>query len=375
MRIGMMALPGTASPEDLRSLGVSSLRVQFRTLLSDGTPDPAGVDEFRALWAPCVQAGFQLHGISPFPSDLPGGDPTEASWSLAWRRAGAGIAEALGDLVGSWQIGNELNIWQFRAPMRTLPAAARFVADVADGLRQGSHDVRLGINAFGVGESTAELYGYVYGPGAALSLDYVGVDAYPGCWEDGGPESWHTIIDRVWSLGGGRPVVVCEIGFPSRGDIAVPGELDAYLRRLGYRHLSEVEADRDRLLAASPGPLAAAFAKLPTESWAEDFEDSAGHLLKKWRRSWGGGAHTPEKQARYFSEALEFLLVDPRIEELILFMFQDPPVCWSCGQPDCPLETSWGFVDLDGRRKPVFGAVETMVHRLGIVAGPSRQVG
>jgi len=110
-----------------------------------------------------------------------------------------------------------------------------------------------------------------------------------------------------------------------------------------------------------PEPLAKAFAELPAASWAEDFEDSAHHLLKKWRWGWGEGPHSPEKQARYFEEALGIMLADPRVGEVLLFMYQDIERCWSCGQADCPLETSWGFLDTAGRPKPVFSAVRTLL--------------
>jgi hypothetical protein len=363
MRIGTMALPGTANAADLRELGASSVRVMFRGLLPDGQPDPAAIEAFRTEWMPFVNAGLRLHGLTPFPADLPGADPSAPGWSRTWRRAGAAISEALGDIVDSWQIGNELNIFQFRAPLRTIPEAARWVADIAGGLRETRPGVRLGINTFGVGDTAAELYGIVCDPAASTQLAYAGVDAYPGCWMEGGPQTWRSIIDRTWEIGRGRPIAVCEVGFPSRGELEAPGDLLAYLRGIGYNSIDEVEADRERLIAAAPGPLAAAFAALPTSSWGEDFEDSAGHLLKKWRLSWGGGSHSEEKQARYFSETLEILLSDERIEELVLFLFQDLVTCWSCGQADCPIETSWGFVDLAGRRKPVFRVIQDLVGR------------
>jgi hypothetical protein len=367
MNVGIMVLPGTASPDGLADLGVRSLRVRYQGLLADGRLDPSGVDAFRTAWQPFARAGFRIHAVTPFPSDLPGGDPQAPSWSAAWRRAGAALGEALGDLVESWQIGNELNIWQFRAPLRSTEEAARFVHALATGLRETAPEARLGTNAFGTGDGAAELFRLLYGGPMGATLDYVGIDAYPGCWEPGGPERWPAIIDRVSVLGGGRPIAVCEIGFPSRGEVAAPGELEALLRRLGYARLADVEADRGPLLAATPEPLASAFASLPKEAWAEDFEDLGCHLLRKWRWGWGEGPHSPEKQAAYFGTALGSLLVDPRIEEVLLFMYRDASACWTCGRPDCPLETAWGFVDQEGRAKPVVPVVRELLERLGLV--------
>lgn len=352
-----MALAGTASVERLQALGVTSVRVTYHPLLPTGEPDPAGIAEFRRTWGPLVAAGFRLHGVTPFPADLPGSDPDDPQWWAAWRRVGAGLAEALGDLVDSWQIGNELNIWQFRRPLRSIADAARFVRAMAEGLREGLPGLRLGINAFGVGASAHELYRAVYDGDAGTLLDYVGVDYYPGIWEAGRPADWAVAVERAWTAGRGRPVVVCEVGCPSRGDVAEPGELERYLRTLGYRNPAAVEGDRDRLLAAAPPLLAAALAELPSDAWDEDFLDTACHLIKKWRWTWDGRPHSPAKQARFFAEVLATLLGDDRIDEVLLFMLQDVPVCWTCGAEDCPLETAWGLLDRDGRPKPAFEVV------------------
>lgn len=365
-RVGIMALAGAAPVDGLRELGVSVVRTAPRRLLRPDGMDPQGVAEFRAHWQPHVDAGLRLHVCSPFPGDLTGVDPGDTAWEATWERVGAELGEGLGDMVASWQLGNELNIWQFRDPLPGIAEAVRFVAALGRGLRAAAPHSRLGVNAFGVAADAAALYGALYGPDSPVELDYIGVDAYPGCWVPGGPQEWRGIVERVWELGGGRPITICEIGFPSRGEVAAPGEFAAFVRGLGYPDPASVEVDRGRLLEASPGPLAEAFARLPASSWEADFVDSGHHLLRKWRWGWGEGPHSPEKQARYFGEALDILLPDERVEEVLLFMFQDMERCWSCGQEDCPLETSWGFVDSRGRPKPVFEAVR---RRIGVAAG------
>lgn len=369
MRVGIMALPGAVSPDALRQLGVRSVRVTYRKLLSNGEPDPSGIAEFRRAWAPIVAAGFRLHGVTPFPGDLSGVNPDDPTWFAVWRRAGAGLAEALGDLVDSWQIGNELNIWQFRSPLRTIAAAGRYVTAVAQGFRAVLPDLRLGINAFGVGPSALELYRCVYEPEGGSLLDYIGLDYYPGIWERGQPRDWATAIDRVWLAGRGRPVVVSEIGCPSRGEVASPGELEGYLERLGYASLEEVEADRSRLLATAPPSLAEFFGRLPSDAWEDDFLDTACHLIKKWRWSWDGRAYTPDKQAAYFRDTLPTVFADRRIDEVLLFMYRDAAVCWTCGAEDCPLETAWGLMDREGRLKPAFHVVAGLIREMG---SPSR---
>jgi hypothetical protein len=356
-RLGMMVLPGTASVPDLRELGVTTVRTVQRDLLRDGSLDAAAVARFRAAWSPWVEAGFHLHLVTPFPADLPGVDPADRAGRRAWQAIGAGLGEALGDLVGSWQIGNELNLWHFREPLATIREAVPFVAAVGRGLRRTAPGARLGVNAFGSGPDAAELIAALCGPDAAIDLDYIGVDSYPGSWEPGGPSTWRATLDRVWELGHGRPIAVCEVGFASRGEVAASGELAAYLARLGYRDAASVETDRRALLAVAPEPLRRHLERLPAAEWAADFEDSAHHLLRKWPWGWGPGSHTPEKQARYLEETLAILLQDERVEEVLLFMWRDLERCWTCGREDCPLETAWGFVDRAGRRKPAVATI------------------
>jgi hypothetical protein len=359
--VSIMAMPGTASVAELRDLGVSGVRVTPRDLLVEGRVSPEGVSKFRADWQPLVAAGLGLHLVTPWPRDLPSADPTTRRWERRWRAIGQELGRSMGDLVTSWQLGNELNLWFFRAPLRTSADVVRFVGALGGGVRDECPASRLGINAFGIDEGAVHLLQTIYGPLAPLELDFIGIDCYWGSYQPGGPSDWKSTLDLVWNLGGGRPLAVCEIGFPSAGDVSAPGELLAFLRTLGYTSLDEVERDRSRLLAAAPALLADAFASLPTESWADDFEDSACHLLGKWRRSWSGGPQSPEEQARYFRECLSFMLDDPRICDLMLFMFRDLTQCWACGRLNCPIETSWGFVDSEGRPKPVYAAVRELL--------------
>src|SRR5207302_656277 len=139
-------------------------------------------------------------------------DPAQGEWEAAWRRIGRELGGSIGDLVASWQIGNELNIWYFRAPLRTIRAAANFVRATGHGLRDELPSSRLGINAFGIDDGAVQLYEALYSSYAELRLDFIGTDCYWGSWQAGGPSDWKATIDLVSKLGGGRPVAVCEIG-------------------------------------------------------------------------------------------------------------------------------------------------------------------
>ena len=364
--VSIMTLPGTATVESLRDLGLSGIRVAPRDLVEGGGVSDAGIEKFRADWSPFVEGGFGLHVVTPFPGDLAATNgaatngPATAS-ARTWRGIGRELGESIGDLVTTWQLGNELNLWHFRRPLQRTDEIVGFVGSLGSGLRDAKPGCRLGINAFGIEDDALNLYRALYGPSAPLQLDFVGTDAYWGSWQLGGPDDWRRTIDTVSAVGGGVPVAVCEIGFPSAGGLWGDGELDTYLGRLGYRSAAEVEGDRARLLAAAPPSLADILATLPTEDWATDFEDHACHLVQKWRHLWGGQPATPDRQAAYFAAALPALLDDPRVSDVMLFIYQDLEPCWTCQQVTCPLETSWGFVDVRGRPKPVFATVQRIL--------------
>jgi hypothetical protein len=300
---------------------------------------------------------------TPLPADLPGRGGAHAD-VRRWHDVGVQLGAAIGDLVSSWQIGNELNIWDFRQPLETVEDAAQWVGAFGAGIRDAQPGASLGVNPFGTDTGARTLLDVLYGDDRQIDLDWVGVDGYPGSWQPGGPASWIETIDRVSELGRGKPIVVCEIGYPSGGDVARPGELRAFLASIGYGpEVDEavIERDRSALLAAASPRLAERLAALPAASWEEDFTDTASHLIRKWPRSWGPGGMTPEKQQRYFEEALPVLLSDGRVLRVLLFIFRLPETCWTCGREDCPLETQWGFVDAAGRRKPVFDAIRRML--------------
>ena len=42
----------------------------------------------------------------------------------------------------------------------------------------------------------------------------------------------------------------------------------------------------------------------------------------------------------------------------IVYSYSDSDACYICGQSDCPVETGWGLVDLDGNPKPAYHAVK-----------------
>ena len=42
----------------------------------------------------------------------------------------------------------------------------------------------------------------------------------------------------------------------------------------------------------------------------------------------------------------------------VIYCWGDSDACYVCGQADCPVETGWGLVDLNGNPKPAYYAVQ-----------------
>lgn len=243
------------------------------------------------------------------------GEPGSERYLQCYQAVCQWLADDLRGIVSAWQIANELDIRQFAGPL-SLRQAAELIRHGARGLKAADPAVFVGPNSGGAPEALF-LYGRLYGdPGSPL--DYCGVDQYYATWQPGGPESWDSRIAELWELTR-APVVINEWGFASAGEVM--GEEE---RNLGVPNCQ----------------------------------------LRKWRFTWGLG-HTPEGQAEFVRRAFDaFVAHRDHLAGLFFYRWEDQERCWQCGRPDCPVETAWGLVDLQGRPKPAFHAFREGVARL-----------
>ena len=84
-----------------------------------------------------------------------------------------------------------------------FPSTALLAMSTPLGIREGNPNARVGVNmATGHVASADCMYRALY-PSNTVKWDFVGVDAYYGTWEPGGPEKWRETIDRIHTLCGG----------------------------------------------------------------------------------------------------------------------------------------------------------------------------
>jgi hypothetical protein len=231
----------------------------------------------------------------------------------AYEETCAFLAEDLRGLVQAWQIGNELDWHQFSGPLNPRQACD-YILSGARGLKTSDPSLVIGHNPTG-GPKSYFFYARLFGDGL---MDYCGIDRYYGSWQGGGPEDWNDQIEELFDLTQ-APVFINEWGFASAGGVMT---------------------EEDRRAGAST---------------------CACH---RWPHTWGEG-HTPENQAEFVRRAFDaFIAQRDRMLGQLYFRWADQPTCWQCGKPDCPAETAWGLVDLEGRPKPSYFAYKDGVERL-----------
>jgi hypothetical protein len=295
---------------------------------------------------------------TPFPSDVRGPDPGSTAWYDLWREACRIAAVELGGIVRGWQVGNEMNSWFFRMPLRSIEEAAEFVAAGADGICSEDPTALVGTNAFGLDADVEHLYRLLHGPDFRPVLGYVGVDLYSGAWHPGGPDEWRGALDRVATLAPGVPIIAQEFGLPSRGRMFAEGEVEEWLASNGYRRAADVVQDPAALLRAASPTLRDYIRTVPPDLLEEDLPEILTHVLNARRYGWGGPVSTPETQAAYLERLYGILLTDRRVAGTFVFSWHDFDVCYRCGSRMCDQEPPWGLTDVNEDPKPAWWTVK-----------------
>lgn len=347
-----------------RDAGLGWARLPMDSWFEPGTdrPDRKAFRALRETYRPYIEAGTRFVGISPNPKALAIGDVGSKAWFRTFREACRVAASELGDVIPAWQIGNELNNYVFRQPMKTNADAAQFIAECGQGLREGDSSALLGVNMAGFGPGALDLYERVYGSQSVCQLDYVGADGYFGSWSTGGPKDWYEKLDLLDRLGHGRPIVIHEFGFGGSGEVRQPDDLLRFVQSRGYASVADVAARPGPFLDSVAPKIRAYMASLPSEFFLPELQGIGVHVLKKWPYTWGSG-HSPETQAVYLEQTLQIFLSDARVTGVFIYCWSDHETCWFCGEPDCPLETAWGLVDTRENPKPAYWAVKRVLSR------------
>jgi len=327
----------TANPELLREAGIGWVRHGFGVPFADavgGELTEQYRERKRQAEAFAAQ-GLRLMGVSPGPGIGLREPDSKGDLQLTWhthmpewfgplgsdqflrnyQAVCEWLARDLRGIVSAWQIANELDIEQFAGPL-TAEQACDLIERGARGFKKTDPALVVGHNPAG-SERAYYFFDRLFQREDAL-LDYCGVDGYFGTWQAGGPANWTERVAELHELTG-TPVLVNEWGFSSAGGAATD------------------EQKRSGLSVCD---------------------------MKTWYHTWGSG-HTPEGQAEFVAAAFDaFRSQRSALLGVFFYRWENQEKCWQCSAPDCPAETAWGLVDLDGNPKPSFHAFKEGVGRL-----------
>ena len=282
----------------------------------------------------------------------------------------------LQDLVSAFQVMNEQTEMIFRQPLTMKESADLTILTLKVMNRfKGNAVVGYNLSANNFSQYLDYLDGY------HEYSDYIGVDIYLGCFETMThnlgflPATGWTWL--IWETTG-RAVVMTEFGYIGEGEAKSDEEKLEILRDYGAQGETLTEAEawakanitefienenfpvglRNYLRAQFDNETAIASALFGGAGVAVDY---SSHLYRALAEniSTNGYPHTPEGQAKFFTDYFEKVVYPcDYICGAILYCLNDAERCGYCLQEDCPVETRWGLLTVDGEKKPSFYAIK-----------------
>ena len=313
-----------------------------------------------------VDKGIRIFGITPYPEDFMeyGLDPRDPADKEGIQEIARFYVEDLRDIVGAFQITNEMGVDRFTYPL-TMEEARDFIGMQLEAMYPVKGDILIGYNL--AAQSLA--------PPNILPLmmrdyhkycDYVGLDLYLGCFEPvlKNANQYMTVLNIVRLLTG-KPIILCEFGYIGLGEPKSNAEKKAILQKYGYNSEKEARENIDAFIGNLPEDLRNEFDRYADETpeyranLMFDGEFS-NHLYCELQDGFGiyGFPHTPEGQANFFSYIIPKLRRMNFVVGTIVYCWSDSGDCYVCGQEECPVETKWGLVDNEGNPKPAYYAVK-----------------
>ena len=312
-----------------------------------------------------VEQGIKIFGVTPYPDDYIeyGLDPRDPASREGIQAIARFYAEDLKDIVGAFQITNEMGVDRFTYPLE-MEEAAEFIGMQLEAMNDVKGDILVGYNL--TAQSLIPKVLPLMMRGYHKYCDYVGMDIYLGCFEPvlKNADQFVTILKLVRLLTG-KPVILCEFGYIGLGEPKSNKEKKAILKEYGYKSERAAKKNIDDFISNLPEELRNEFDRYADETpemrASRMFEgEFSNHLYRELQDGFGvyGFPHTPEGQARFFKYVI------PKVRNLdfvigaIVYCWSDSGACYVCGQEDCPVETKWGLVDCDGNPKPAYYAVK-----------------
>jgi len=337
---------------------------------ADGVTLTAGYLGFRQRLADRTAAGMKTMLVTPYPAAYVnnGMDPRTPEGLAKTAETTKFMVEDLKPYIGAVQISNELGLERFMRPLN-IEESAQFIIAQLKALHPIKGDILVGYNTAGPQmDLNALVKPY------SEYLDWFGLDIYLGCFFGFPSYMWvfDLAITAMWSYMQ-KPIIMAEFGYMSAGAPKTRAEKDALLmERYGYPNEAAVRADPEGFLLAMEAysPKFADYVRAYSKGDQNAYlfgVDCATHLYCELPANFvipGGYPHTPEGQAKFYTEVIPRFARYPYVIGEFIYSWKDASACYACGQTDCPQETGWGLLDGQGNPKPAFDAVKEAYGKL-----------
>ena len=328
--------------------------------LADGSVNES-YERFKEMCLRYKEHGIRVMGITPLPNEYIncGVDMRTSDGEEKLRQVSRFLIKDLGGYVSGLQIANELGMPRFMIPYN-MEECIRFLGIQMQEMYPLREDIIIGYNSAG---PQVDLH---LGMRPYLKYcDYVGLDMYLGCFFSLPGFTWlfDVMVRYLWAFTK-KPVLMQEFGYIGGGKPKSRREKDDILKSYGFRNEKEAKRDIMKFVDALP-PLFRDHVKFvcgEDEKVTTSFMfsgDMTNHLYKELPAVTviPGMPHTPEGQAKFFTKVIGRLRRLDFMCGAIIYCYSDFHHCGYCGQTDCPTETLWGLVDINGEPKPSYYAV------------------
>ena len=349
---------GSSSNEQLKNAGIEWDRLDIPFPFDKSGNLREGYINFKKELQQHAEIGMKIMAVTPYPRTFIefGIDPRRRENEARVKEIAVFLLQDLQGLVGALQITNEMGLPRFTNPL-TMKEAVRFIGIQLEAIHPLRGDVLIGYNSAG--------------PQVDLHLlmkpyhqfcDYVGIDIYIGCFTSFGNYLWmyDVMLAYMWSFTR-KPVILCEFGYIGGGAPKTPEEKRAILERYGVSSEAEARKNIQEFVSRLPQRMQDRIRNDASGDWGNfvfntDFKD---HLYTELPADVAIPAypHTPEGQGDFYRDLLPRLIRTPYLLGAFIYKSRDTLRCYVCGQSECPIETRWGLLTVEGEPKPAFDAV------------------
>jgi len=351
--------------EQIKGANIEWVRYDLTSIpYDDNGNETQGYKNFKARCKGYVDNGFKVMCVTQYPDVMieAGYDPRTPAGVAKIKEYAAYEAQDLQGYVAGFQITNEMGIEHFTLPL-TLKEAADYIGIQLEAMVPYKKDIICGFNLAGFTLYTLSDLMRPY----VKYCDYVALDLYLGCFENLFKDLyWYDVILRfMWNFYK-KPILINEFGYMGYGKLKTEEEKLAILQSYGAS--SEEDARKNIRAFIDKLPEDFKHHMLYETEWTTEEELAAklfdtelvNHLYKEIQ----GGyqltkyEHTPEDQAKFYTDVFKHFKKLKFLCGAIVYCYSDSDSCYICGQTDCPVETGWGLVDLNGNPKPCYYAIK-----------------